>query len=296
MTNPPVTIREAYLQASSFLQKHGIGEHERAALLLLLHVLGWDLSAYYLRWQEPFPAEIYAQWICLLERKAQGEPVQYIIGEQEFYGLPFIVNQSVLIPRPETELLVEQIIRLGMQRWPEEREDAPTVVDIGTGSGAIPITLAAKCPRWQIYSSDISLDALAVAEENARRNGVADRIRFMQGDLLQSFVTNSIDIDILVSNPPYIPSADIVALQPEVQAFEPRLALDGGEDGLDLYRRMTAQIQLLPKAPQIVGFEVGIDQAGQVRAMLAQTELWSEIVIIPDLAGIERHVIAIAPK
>jgi release factor glutamine methyltransferase len=290
MNQPSMTIREAFLQASSFLQQKHIQDAAICAEMLLQHLLDWNRSTMLLRWEEPFPQELLAEWQQLQERKAAGEPVQYIVGEQEFYGLLFHVNPAVLIPRPETEILVEQIIAWGNQMWPN---GSPTLVDIGSGSGAIPISIAVNCPDWQVMSSDISSAALEVARENAELNGVAARIVFDQGDLLEPFIRDQVSIDILVSNPPYIASSDLAGLQPEVREFEPQLALDGGVDGLLLYRRMVEQLALLPKYPSIVGFEVGQGQTEAVSLMLAELKVWEKIEIIEDLAGIPRHVVAV---
>lgn len=307
-----LTIREAYSEASSFLRRHGVREPESNAERLLEHVLGESRSGMLLRWGEKFPVEQLGNWERLLERKAAGEPVQYIIGEQEFYGLAFKVTPAVLIPRPETELLVEEVLRLGRlllsgdsdageadggaeEQGPETdgavcRE--PVVCDIGTGSGAIAVTLASACPGWRVLASDLSPEALSVARSNAQRLGVGERITFAEGDLLRPWIERRERIDILVSNPPYIPEADEPGLQPEVRLYEPRTALYGGEDGLVLYRRMTAQLAELAALPRLIGFEVGLGQAQAVRGLLEQAGDWDDVYVVPDLAGIERHVIA----
>jgi release factor glutamine methyltransferase len=289
MNKSPLTAREAFIQASSFLQRKGVMDAAICAEMLLQHVLGWDRSAMLLRWEEVFPQERMTAWLELLDRKAAGEPVQYILGEQEFYGLRFQVNPAVLIPRPETELLVEEMIKRGNKLWPKGE---PVLADIGAGSGAIPISIAVHCPHWQVWSSDISPAALEVARANAELNGVSAQVNFRQSDLLDFYVHEQMNIDILVSNPPYIASADIADLQTEVRRFEPHLALDGGTDGLFLYRRMVQQLKLLPAYPRLLGFEVGLGQTGKVARMLRETNVWEQIDIIDDLAGIARHVIA----
>jgi release factor glutamine methyltransferase len=289
MNEQPITTREAFIQASSFLRQEQIPDAAICAELLLQHLLQWDRSTMLLRWEEPFPQQRSMEWHDLLKRKAAGEPVQYIIGHQEFYGLDFQVTPAVLIPRPETELLVEQVIQRGNQLWPN---GTPKLVDIGSGSGAIPISIVVHCPLWQVCSSDISLAALDVARANAKLNGVEAKIEFTQSDLLESYVQGRKQIDILVSNPPYIPSVDIEELQVEVKGYEPRLALDGGPDGLVLYRRMAEEMKLLPAYPRLVGFEVGQGQTTAVAEMLAELKVWNHIDIIKDLAGIARHVIA----
>ncbi|WP_127488801.1 peptide chain release factor N(5)-glutamine methyltransferase [Paenibacillus ehimensis] len=298
-----ITIREAYAEASSFLRQRGVREPEANASRLLEHLLGESRSGLLLRWPEPFPREREADWQRLLERKASGEPVQYIIGEQEFYGLPFTVTPAVLIPRPETELLVEQVVRLGRQLFGNAADGpgaggvaSPTVADVGTGSGAIAVSLAVQCPSWRVTASDIAPDALAVARVNAERNGVAGRVAFVEGDLLGPWIERGERLDLVVSNPPYIPEADEAGLQPEVRLFEPRTALYGGADGLEPYRRLTAQLGELPGMPSLVGFEVGQGQADEVRRLLEWAADWNEVRIVPDLAGIDRHVIAYRSK
>ncbi|OGX68626.1 MAG: protein-(glutamine-N5) methyltransferase, release factor-specific [Paenibacillus sp. RIFOXYA1_FULL_44_5] len=287
------TIREAYVQASSFLAQAGVPDHAFTAELLLRHLLKWTRSEWFMRWDEPFPVESAAQWDALLARRAAGEPVQYIIEEQEFYGLPFTVTSAVLIPRPETELLVEEAIRLGRKLW-DEQEKLPTVADIGTGTGAIAVSLAAQCPGWSLIAVDISEQALQIAKRNAEINGVSESIQFRAGDLLKPLISDGIAVDMLLSNPPYIPAEEWQGLQREVRDYEPITALVGGADGLDFYRAIIEQLAELPQYPAIVGFEVGMGQAGDVAQLLQSRKQWEEIRIVRDLAGIERHVIAVA--
>ncbi|OAB43026.1 peptide chain release factor N(5)-glutamine methyltransferase [Paenibacillus glacialis] len=302
---PKQSIRGAFAEASSFLTQCGVLEPQRNAQLLLEHVLGLSSTAYYMMLPEPFPEAAIAAWEDVVTRKAAGEPAQYIIGEQEFYGLPFTVTPAVLIPRPETELLVEVVLQQIERLWPgraaastagEESAsgcasaDRPIVVaDIGTGSGAIAVTLASQAPGLCVYASDISPEALRVAERNAARHATA--VAFREGNLLAPFA--GMTLDIVVSNPPYIPADTIAGLQREVRDFEPRLALDGGDDGLWPYRIMIKQIDLLVAPPRIIGFELGMGQAKDVANMLRQAGHWNEIIIVPDLAGIDRHVIGV---
>lgn len=351
-----LTLREACLQASSLLEAAGVEEARANAELLLLHLLGIERAQLLRDWREPLPAERWEAWRELIGRKAAGEPAQYIIGEGWFYGRPFAVTPAVLIPRPETELLVEAVLAEADRLWPaaaasagvagsgDQRTDGaergtasgvedmavgrsaelgeletratadqtPTVLDIGTGSGAIALTLAAERPAWRVYASDLSTDALAMAAANASRLGVDARVSFVQGDLLLPFtvdgaageltpvsvdtasgMTAGLAADIVVSNPPYIPAGDLPELQREVRDYEPRLALDGGDDGLDPYRRMVEQLQSLAQLPRIVAFELGKGQAREVARLLEARYTWREVRIIEDYAGIERHVVAI---
>jgi len=285
----PATIREAWVQASSFLAENGVDDAAHHAELLLRHVLGMERVAYLVALTELMPEDAIHAFESAVTRRSTGEPTQYIIGDAYFYGLPFEVTSDVLIPRPETELLVEAILTEADRIW---SQDEPLhVVDIGTGSGAIACTLAHERPHWHITAGDISPGALAVAKRNAGRLGVAERMSWKQGDLLAPFAGS--ELDILVSNPPYIPAGDIADLMREVRDYEPRTALDGGVDGLDPYRRLVTMLSELGKAPRMIGFEVGQGQAQDVAAMLAQAGYDEKLIIVPDLAGIERHVIGV---
>jgi release factor glutamine methyltransferase len=289
------TIREAYRQASSLLSRGGIDEPGRQAELLIQEVLGWTRTRYLLSWDEPFPVDKEIQLERMMSRRLNGEPLQYIVGHQEFYGIPFRVNRSVLIPRPETELLVEAVMRRGRD-WMQADGRIPRVLDVGTGSGAIAVTLAVKCPEWRITASDISAEALQVAQSNAELNGAAERISWVHGDLLEPWLAredSAFDYDILVSNPPYISEDELETLQVEVREYEPHTALVGGKDGLRIYARLVEQLKQVKHRPRMVALEVGKGQHEAVMRMLVEVGEWSEITVIPDLAGIMRHVIAI---
>jgi release factor glutamine methyltransferase len=257
------------------------------AELLLRHCLGWDRTKFLTSLQETIEAEVVSKLQKLCDRRAQHEPLQYMIGRQEFYGREFVVGPGVLIPRPETEILIEQVLKYADRLWSADaRLD---VADIGTGSGAIAVTLACERPQWQVTSVDLSSDALAIAEENAERLGA--RVRFLQGDLVEPLLEQGQQLDILVSNPPYIPSEEVDRLDAEVRDYEPRLALDGGTDGLDCYRRICSALPRLLKPQALVGFEVGIHQSRAVAELLRASGIMDGVEIVPDLAGIERVVI-----
>lgn len=285
---PQRSIREAFVEASSFLDGLRVMEPQRNAQLLLEHVLGLSGTSYYMALADPFPADRRYALEEAINRKAQGVPAQYIIGEQEFYGRPFEVTPAVLIPRPETELLVEAVLKYGRELTPRSYERLQAI-DIGTGSGAIAITLALQESVWDLLASDISPDALEVAARNAKQLNAC--VEFRQGNLLEPFA--GMAPDILVSNPPYIPAEDIEGLQPEVRDYEPRTALDGGPDGLNPYRIMMAQLPLLSAPPRLIAFELGMGQAEDVAELLRSAGHWKEIVTVPDLAGIYRHVLGI---
>jgi release factor glutamine methyltransferase len=290
-------IGEAWRRGVAQLREAGVDEAEANAELLLLHALGIGKAELLRDMREPFPEASRTAWQRLLARKAAGEPVQYIVGGQQFCGRWFAVSPSVLVPRPETELLAEAVLRAA-ERW---KGAELTALDVGTGSGALAVTLAAERPGWRVVASDLSPDALEVARGNARANGVEQRIRFVQGDLLEPFIAaerggaaaEGLAADILVSNPPYIPSAELPVLQREVRDHEPRLALDGGPDGLAPYRRMAKRLRELPRLPRLVAWEVGAGQAPDVAALLRSAADWSELRFVRDYAGIDRHVIAL---
>jgi len=310
------TLFEAVQSAARMLEASGVEEARNHAELLLLHVLQLDRSALLFAWHDPFPPQKRAEWAELLQRKATGEPIQYMIGSQWFYGREFHVSPSVLIPRPETELLVEAVLKAADELWPQASSGGmsgaeaggaaaadlpvPTIVDVGTGSGAIAVTLAAERHGWQVCASDLSEDALRVARGNAAGHGVS-RIAFLRGDLLAPLLNERAQrlehdgkpIDVLVSNPPYIPAADMAGLQREVRDFEPHLALEGGTDGLDPYRSMLQTLARLAVKPRIVAFELGIHQPRIVAEMMKQLQAWDDIRIITDYGGIERHIIAV---
>jgi release factor glutamine methyltransferase len=254
------------------------------AELLLCHVLGrnkaWLISnpdADLERGQ----AEAYQS---LLARRLAGEPIQYILGETEFYGLPFRVTRDVLIPRPETEYLVEKALELA-RHIDQPRLDNPRIVDIGTGSGAIAVALAHHLPEAEVTAIDISPAPLAIARQNARRNDVDRRIRFVEGDLFTPVADERFDI--VVSNPPYVPTVDRASLSVEVRDFEPSMALFAGEDGLDVYRRLipAAYTALVPSGFLLL--EIGFGQAEAMERLLIAAG-FQGVEFTPDLQGIAR--------
>jgi len=292
------TIRDIQQLAVMYLAQEGVEEAKENGELLLLYVLEIDRGQLLMKWNDPFPPSKHVRWKELLDRKAKGEPIQYIIGEAWFYSRPFVVNPSVLIPRPETELLVEAVLKEMASIWRKE-EVSPVVLDVGTGSGAIAVTLQAENPGLTVIASDISSEALDTARQNAKSQKIEQQIAFVQGDLLTPFILKNElmyegkHIDVLVSNPPYIPHRDMKDLQREVRDYEPHLALVGGEDGLDPYRAMLQTIEGLEHKPFIVAFELGIHQPAQIAEYMEKMNFWSEVKIITDYNGIDRHIIAI---
>ncbi|MBA4531797.1 peptide chain release factor N(5)-glutamine methyltransferase [Brevibacillus halotolerans] len=282
-------VREALLWASSFLEEAGTKDPRFEAELMIRHVLKMNRASFLASMPDPIKEEDIASIRMLLKRRAAHEPIQYILGEQNFYGRDFIVAPGVLIPRPETELLIEQVLLHSQRIW--SAEQPLSVVDFGTGSGAITLTLAAEKPNWQLTTVDISLDAIAIAKQNAERLDVEKRVRFIQGDLVEPILETGERVDIIVSNPPYIPSTDVDELDREVLGYEPRLALDGGVDGYIFYRRICEALPQLLAPTGLVAFEVGIYQADTVAQLMKESGAVDEVFIYPDLAGIDRIIV-----
>ena len=219
-----------------------------------------------------------AEFGRLVAEREKRVPLAYLRGTQDFYGLTFRVSPAVLIPRPETELLVDFALSV------LAKCDMPLIADVGTGSGCIPIAILANFPAARSVAFDISLGALAIASENAVANGVAARLKFVRGDLLTG---TGYGFDVVVSNPPYIPSNEIAVLQPEVRDYEPRLALDGGGDGLSAFRHIIADAKHVLKPNGWLAMEAAQGQTAMV-AQLLQEAGYDNVETRPDLAGIER--------
>lgn len=286
--------REALKRASSLLKKTDGSQAVFTAELFLRHVLGWDRTAWIMNLEHPLSRAVWKQTLSAVRRRRQGEPVQYILGRQEFYGLPFRVSPSVLIPRPDTEIVVESVIHKVRERF--GRDEPLVLADIGTGSGAIAVVLASHFPRARVMATDLSEQALALAEENATANGVRERIEWWKGDLLTPLIRRHQQVDVLISNPPYIRSGDMASLQAQVRGYEPRMALDGGEDGLRFYRELTRQADRILKPSSLVALEVGVGQAPQVARLLLHCDRIRETAVQRDLAGIERGVLGIGER
>jgi len=255
-------IIEALNWASSFL-----GTETNAPELLLAHLLSVDRTHLLLKLREDCPQDVMEQFQSLILRHKKGVPVQYLIGEERFYGRSFLVNEAVLIPRPETEELVAKVVEKINKRFC--KEERITACDIGTGSGCIAITLALEIPNLSMTAIDISGKALSVARENAKRLG-AHHVEFVHGNLLAPAIEKKQRYHIVVSNPPYIETEMIEKLDIGVRDYEPRLALDGGKDGLDFYRAIIEALPKVLKPQAIVGFEVGFGQSDDVMMLLRQ--------------------------
>ena len=266
----------------------GINDARLNAEQLLAHVLSVNRIDLYLDFERPLTAEEIKHFVSLLQRRLEHEPLQYILGYAEFMSLRFRVSPDVLIPRPETEILVENTITRVNKVFGTESE--VKCLDIGTGCGNIAISLAYYLKDLRVWAIDISEAALAVAKTNAELNGVANRINFLQLDATKNDFVRQIGhrFDVLVSNPPYISKAEYRTLPPEIQRFEPKIALDGGTDGLRFYRTLRHNITALLKQKSLALIEVGADQAKKVIEIF--TNMF-KVRTLQDLAGRERVII-----
>ncbi|MGE5588668.1 MAG: peptide chain release factor N(5)-glutamine methyltransferase [Clostridia bacterium] len=293
-----VTVRDALRGATERLAEAGIPTPRLDAEVLLAHVLGTRREHLYAHPERWLDAGECAAYRAAVERRLTRLPVAYITGRKEFMSLEFLVDENVLIPRPETETLVEAVIerlrRLGTGARAGGDGGAPVLVaDIGTGSGAIAVSIACFVRHVSLIAVDISPEALRVARENARRHGVGDRIEFLAGDLLSPLAGRGLEGRMLavVSNPPYLSRRMMASLPPEVSK-EPSAALAGGEAGLDFTRAILDGARAYLAADGFVALEVGHDQAETVRRLAMDEFGYGDVEILRDYAGIERVVIA----
>jgi release factor glutamine methyltransferase len=302
-------IREALKEGISRLNSASIPSAALAAELLLMHVLGRDRTWLYTHPEDAIESAELEKYFNLVARRAAGEPTQYLTGKQEFWGLEFEVTPAVLIPRPETEHIIEVALeRMGK----EKRSENLRIADVGTGSGCIAVALAKEFPNAEIIATDISEAALEIAKRNAARHNVAARIEFIKADLLaecfhQSPITNhqsqpshksqvtsheSWPFALIASNPPYISRHDANTLQREVRDHEPHIALFGGPAGTEIYARLIEQAESLLKPGGHLILELGYGATESVRKMIEARKIWTNISIANDLAGIPRVLAA----
>jgi release factor glutamine methyltransferase len=240
--------------------------------------------------EEILDESVWDTYRDLIDKRATGYPVSYITGIKEFYGRDFMVQEEILIPRPETEHLIEEVLKWSAQ------EEVATIVDIGAGSGAIGITLGLELPHAKVYATDISKAAVYMATENASRYELTNYLVLL-GNLADPLKAMDLEgqVDVFVSNPPYISSADMEVLMPDVRDFEPHLALHGGEDGLDFYRDLVAAAKSYLRPGGLLAFEIGADQGESVAKLMVEAG-YDQVAIIGDLAGLDRVVTGIAQE
>ena len=281
-----MTVLEVIQRSADFLGRKGVDSPRLQIEMLLAHVLQMPRMKLYLNFERALTGAELETLRNLVRRRAEREPLQHIVGTTSFCGLEMAVNRDVLIPRPETELLAEQ----AWQFLASLGERPSTALDFGTGSGCLAIAIAAKCPQAGVHAVDVSEAALKVARQNAARHGVTERIKFYSGDGFGA-LPDELQFDLLVSNPPYIPSGEISSLQIEVRDYDPVLALDGGADGLDFYRRLAAEGGARLKAGGRMMLELGDGQGAAVSGFLTQHG-WTVDRLEKDYSGRERILIA----
>lgn len=288
-----MTLNGALARAEKILKTHGIPDPGREAQLMLADLMGLKPAEVYLKRDAevgPERLETLNEW---LERRCRREPLQYITGSTEFRGLRLKVNHNVLIPRPETELLAgEAIAACAAAAAAKKKSSTPRVLDVCTGSGCIAVAVAKEAPGALIIATDISPNALKLARENASANGVAGRIKFLEGDLFKPLEERGLEasFDIVVSNPPYVPGDELKEAQPEVRLFEPYRALYGGQDGFYFFKRIAAGAPEYLRPGGVLLVEIGFGQSREAVKIISETGEFEAPGIIKDLSGIERIV------
>lgn len=275
---------ELVRRSAAYLAGKGVSTPRLDAEVLLAHVLGVPRIQLYLQFDKPLAAPEVDAYREAVRRRARREPVAHITGFREFWSLPFAVDERVLVPRPETEALVEAALaRMG---------GAGRLADLGTGSGAVAVALLVERPGWTGVGVDVSAGALEVAAANAARHGVADRVELRRGDLFAPLAGSEGSFGAVVSNPPYIPTGQVDGLEPEVARFDPRLALDGGSDGLDVIRRIAAEARRFLAPGGFAAVEFGAGQGEDVARIFREAGGYAKVTLIPDLAGRPRVAVA----
>lgn len=279
-----MTVHEVIQRGAEFLQRHGVDSPRLQSELLLAHVLRLPRLQLYLNHDRPVVEPELGAVRALVQRRAKREPLQHLVGSASFYGLEVAVSPAVLIPRPETETLVElALAALNRLGTPDAQ-----VLDFGTGSGCVALALAAQCPAAHLHALDVSAAALVLAQANAERHGLGKRVGFYQGDGFRALPVG-LRFDLIVSNPPYIPTAEIATLQPEVRDFDPRGALDGGVDGLSFYRLLAGESAAWLRSGGGLFAEFGDGQSEAVTRLFTDAG-WSRVAVHCDLDGRPRVI------
>lgn len=277
-------LKPALASAIQNLESDDVGSPRLNAETLLMFVLGVDRAYLYAHPERELTAEEHARYDEVIAQRSRGVPSQYITGHQEFWGLDFVVSPAVLIPRPETEHLVETVLELARS------VPVPRIIDVGTGSGCVALTLAHELKDAEVYGVDLSPDALEIARANAARLQLEGRLTFVQSDVLSALAGRS-DFDFVVSNPPYVSLNESDKVQRSVFEFEPRMAVFAGENGLDVIRPLIEQAHAALKPCGYLAMEIGYSMRDLVLGLLDPT-MWDQIRVVPDLQGIPRVIVA----
>jgi release factor glutamine methyltransferase len=279
----PWSIKRVLAWATDDFRRRGNSSARLDAELLLGEALGFDRIKLIMEAERVLAEAELSRYRGLIKRRRSGEPIAYILGRREFFALPFRVDRRVLIPRPDTEVLVETALN-----GTRPRNLYGRMLDLCTGSGCVAIAFAKDRPTWRVTAVDVSPDAAALARENARRAGVVHNVGVLEGDLFAP-LPKAAEFELITANPPYIPSADIAGLMVDVRDFEPRLALDGGADGLTIIRRLLGEAPRYLAPGGLLAMEVGFDQAPAVSTLFEESG-FVEVARAKDLAGVERVV------
>ena len=285
------TIKDLLEVTSNYLREKGIDSPRLSAEILLAYQLKVDRVKLYLNFDQPLQEEEVAVYRELIKRRLNREPIQYITGIQEFWSMDFVVGPQVLIPRPETELLVEQVLSLRNEKRLVKNENL-RILDLGTGCGVLAVTLAREFERASVWASDISGEVLAIAELNAKKHGVEDRVEFLLSDVWQRLIDSSLIFDVIVSNPPYIASDHISSLAPEVRDHEPRSALDGGEQGIYFIKEIIEEAPKYLDAGGWVLLEMDPEQTAIAMELMDKSDDYVEKRRVKDYSGRYRVVMA----
>ena len=288
MPEEPWTILKLLQWTTDYFQRNKVAESRASAEVLLAHLLSQDRLFLYLNYDRPMEAEELAAFRTLVKRRLSGEPNQYITGIQEFWSLPFRVNPDVLIPRPETEVLLETVLD-----FLRSSHHAVRVLDLGTGSGAIAVSLARELSLISIVATDSSMASLKVAHDNALLNQIDSKIHFVCADMFSAFSSASAKFTVVATNPPYLSHAEFSRLPPEIRDYEPHQALDGGPDGLAAIRRIIKEAPALLSPAGALIMEIGADQAESVSALVKDSQHYKSYQIIRDLSGLHRVLLAV---
>lgn len=275
----PKTISDLLQEGTFYLEEKTIPQPRREAELLLCALLSVRRIDLYLDPRQPVPSPLQERFQSWLDRRGVREPIQYILGQTDFFGIPFFIERGVFIPRPETEMIVEAALTL----FPPPAR----ILDLCTGSGALAVALAKQLPSAQVVATDLSEKALAVARRNAERHDCRSRILFVRGDLLEPLQLKKSAFDLIVCNPPYIPERDRAGLQPEVRDYEPEGALFASEEGTAFYRRILREAPPLLEAGGHLLLELGDGQARRLERLMNERPDWN-VAFLRDLAGIDR--------
>ena len=288
MNNKTWTILRLINWTSQYFSENGIENPRLDAEVLLAHSLRTNRLRLYLNYDKPILKGELREYKKLIKRRTRREPLQYITGYQEFWSLNLKVTKGVLIPRPETEILVEEALKTFPQN--ESFDKTINILELGTGSGAVAIALAKELQRGSIVATDISDIAIKTARENAKVHGLEEQITFLKGSLFEPVRERIGTFNLVISNPPYIPIEDFRDIQPEVRDFEPRISLNGGKEGLKFYRQILSQIgRYLAKDGWVI-LELGKGQAEKVTRLIELTGEFNPTSIVKDFSGIERVV------